>query len=53
MVMLNDGFGHLFYDVAGDGSPVVLVHAGIAAHLIAMDAPAELGAVLGAFLAVS
>ncbi|WP_236059647.1 alpha/beta fold hydrolase [Actinacidiphila acididurans] len=69
MGILNDDFGQLFYDIAGDGPPAVFVHAGIArryaaeipgatlvefataAHLIAMDAPTELSAVLGPFLA--
>ncbi|MFE2140707.1 alpha/beta fold hydrolase [Streptomyces sp. NPDC059456] len=32
MLMLNDDFGHLCYDVTGEGSPVVLVHAGVADH---------------------
>ncbi|MEU9346229.1 alpha/beta hydrolase [Streptomyces sp. NPDC048278] len=32
MLMLNDDLGHLSYDIAGDGPPVVLVHAGVADH---------------------
>ncbi|MFB8136746.1 alpha/beta fold hydrolase [Streptomyces mirabilis] len=32
MLMLNDDFGHLSYDLVGGGSPVVLVHAGVADH---------------------
>ncbi|MFF4312063.1 alpha/beta fold hydrolase [Streptomyces sp. 900105755] len=32
MLKLNDDLGHLSYDIAGDGSPVVLVHAGVADH---------------------
>ncbi|MEU0964864.1 alpha/beta fold hydrolase [Streptomyces sp. NPDC005917] len=32
MLTLDDDLGHLSYDIAGDGSPVVLVHAGVADH---------------------
>jgi pimeloyl-ACP methyl ester carboxylesterase len=32
MHRLSDALGHLCYDVAGDGPPVVLVHAGVADH---------------------
>ncbi|WP_046730947.1 alpha/beta fold hydrolase [Streptomyces humi] len=32
MLTLADDLGHLSYDVAGDGPPVVLVHAGVADH---------------------
>lgn len=32
MLTLLDDRGHLSYDVAGDGPPVVLVHAGVADH---------------------
>ncbi|GGM95260.1 alpha/beta fold hydrolase [Streptomyces fuscichromogenes] len=32
MLTLVDGLGHLSYVVAGDGPPVVLVHAGVADH---------------------
>ncbi|MGW4518736.1 alpha/beta fold hydrolase [Streptomyces sp. NPDC004393] len=32
MRRLNDDLGHLSYDIAGDGPPVVLVHAGVADH---------------------
>jgi pimeloyl-ACP methyl ester carboxylesterase len=32
MLTLADDLGHLSYDVTGDGSPVVLVHAGVADH---------------------
>ncbi|MGW2647521.1 alpha/beta fold hydrolase [Streptomyces sp. NPDC001393] len=32
MLTLSDDRGHLSYDVAGDGPPVVLVHAGVADH---------------------
>ncbi|QBJ92528.1 alpha/beta hydrolase [Streptomyces seoulensis] len=32
MLTLNDDLGHLSYDIAGDGPPVVLVHAGVADH---------------------
>ncbi|MGW2788371.1 alpha/beta fold hydrolase [Streptomyces sp. NPDC001251] len=32
MHMLSDDLGQLSYDVAGDGPPVVLVHAGVADH---------------------
>ncbi|WP_285549498.1 alpha/beta fold hydrolase [Streptomyces lavendulae] len=32
MIRLADDLGHLSYDVAGDGPPVVLVHAGVADH---------------------
>ncbi|MEU4172925.1 alpha/beta fold hydrolase [Streptomyces sp. NPDC026665] len=32
MLMLNDDFGHLSYGTAGEGPPVVLVHAGVADH---------------------
>ncbi|PWK64253.1 pimeloyl-ACP methyl ester carboxylesterase [Streptomyces sp. CG 926] len=32
MLMLADDLGHLSYTVSGEGSPVVLVHAGIADH---------------------
>jgi pimeloyl-ACP methyl ester carboxylesterase len=32
MRMLNDDLGHLSYDIAGDGPPLVLVHAGVADH---------------------
>ncbi|MEU6480848.1 alpha/beta fold hydrolase [Streptomyces sp. NPDC047017] len=32
MITLTDDLGHLSYDTAGDGPPVVLVHAGVADH---------------------
>ncbi|WP_030762803.1 MULTISPECIES: alpha/beta fold hydrolase [unclassified Streptomyces] len=32
MLILADDLGHLSYTVAGEGSPVVLVHAGVADH---------------------
>ncbi|MEU6406469.1 alpha/beta fold hydrolase [Streptomyces sp. NPDC046985] len=32
MLVLKDDLGHLSYDIAGDGPPVVLVHAGVADH---------------------
>lgn len=32
MLTLNDDLGHLSYEMAGDGPPVVLVHAGLADH---------------------
>lgn len=32
MLILADDLGHLSYTVTGEGSPVVLVHAGVADH---------------------
>ncbi|MEU6770748.1 alpha/beta fold hydrolase [Streptomyces sp. NPDC046759] len=44
MLAYSDDRGHLSYDVAGDGPPVVLVHAGVADHRMWDDVVPSLAA---------